>query len=153
MQEKRCKMSLSKRIRALRLAKGWGPDDLATRANLSRTALYNLERERTKQPHAATLRQIASALDVPIDTLLSDTPQGQREAPPPRPRPADDPRLPPLTAERLWEVEGKFLELLATPLAAGLASIIEETYRLLPLASTLSGSIQQKPATDDEHEF
>ena len=37
-------MNLSRRIRDLRYAKGWGPDELASRAKISRTALYQIER-------------------------------------------------------------------------------------------------------------
>ena len=32
-------MNLAKRIRDLRYSKGWGPDELANRAKISRTAL------------------------------------------------------------------------------------------------------------------
>ena len=52
-------MKLSRRIRDLRYAKGWGPDDLASRAKISRTALYQIESGKTELPRAATLRRIA----------------------------------------------------------------------------------------------
>src|SRR3954454_14877741 len=65
-------MTLAKRIRDCRYAKGWGPDELAIRAEISRTALYQIERGRTEVPRAGTLRRIAQALDVPIEVLLGE---------------------------------------------------------------------------------
>jgi len=63
-------MSLAKRVRDSRYAKGWGPDELASRAEISRTALYQIESGKTELPRAGTLRRIAKALDVSIDVLL-----------------------------------------------------------------------------------
>lgn len=63
-------MTLAKRVRDFRYAKGWGPDELASRAEISRTALYQIESGKTELPRAGTLRRIAAALDVSIDTLL-----------------------------------------------------------------------------------
>jgi transcriptional regulator with XRE-family HTH domain len=63
-------MTLARRVRDCRYAKGWGPDELAARAAISRTALYQIECGKTETPRAATLRRIAEALDVPIDALL-----------------------------------------------------------------------------------
>src|SRR5271167_2839413 len=63
-------MELSKRIRDLRYAKGWGPDELASRAKISRTALYQIERGNTSKPQAGTLRRISRALGVPLEILL-----------------------------------------------------------------------------------
>ena len=37
-------MDLSKRIRDLRYAKGWGPDELASRAKISHCTLSNRKR-------------------------------------------------------------------------------------------------------------
>ncbi len=65
-------MSLAKRVRDYRFAKGWGPDELAHRASISRTALYQIESGKTELPRAATLRRIAQALDVPMEVLLED---------------------------------------------------------------------------------
>src|SRR4051794_32468274 len=66
-------MSLARRIRDCRYAKGWGPDELASRASISRTALYQIESGKTELPRAGTLRRIAGALDVPIDSLLGSS--------------------------------------------------------------------------------
>jgi transcriptional regulator with XRE-family HTH domain len=63
-------MSLAQRVRDIRYAKGWGPDELANRAEISRTALYQIESGKTGLPRAGTLRRIAVALDVPMENLL-----------------------------------------------------------------------------------
>ena len=56
-------MSLAKRIRDCRYAKGWGPDELAQKAAISRTALYQIECGKTEAPRAGTIRRIARALE------------------------------------------------------------------------------------------
>src|SRR4051812_29684128 len=63
-------MSLAQRIRDYRYSKGWGPDELASRAAISRTALYQIESGKTELPRAGTLRRIAVALEISIDELL-----------------------------------------------------------------------------------
>src|SRR5580658_9944538 len=63
-------MSLAQRIRDFRYSKGWGPDELANRAEISRTALYQIESGKTGLPRAGTLRRIAVALEVPMEDLL-----------------------------------------------------------------------------------
>src|ERR1700728_2706344 len=73
-------MNLSRRIRDLRYAKGWGPDELASRAKISRTALYQIERGSTTKPQAGTLRRISRALGVPLEVLLTSTPDAVRAA-------------------------------------------------------------------------
>src|SRR5580698_3351621 len=72
-------MELSKRIRDLRYAKGWGPDELASRAKISRTALYQIERGNTSKPQAGTLRRISRALGVPLEALLEITPMSSQD--------------------------------------------------------------------------
>jgi len=57
-------------VRDIRYAKGWGPDELANRAEISRTALYQIESGKTGLPRAGTLRRIAVALEVPMEDLL-----------------------------------------------------------------------------------
>ena len=139
-------MTLAQRVRDQRYAKGWGPDELASRAAISRTALYQIESGKTEQPRAATLRRIAQALDIPTESLLgqhlgivalgwaaSEAAQAPRAAETPtfatRFRIEDAPA--PASA-RTGELERKFLELLASPLGEGLARIVEESYRILP---------------------
>lgn len=63
-------MSLAQRVRDFRYSKGWGPDELASRAEISRTALYQIESGKTGLPRAGTLRRIAIALNVSMDDLL-----------------------------------------------------------------------------------
>jgi transcriptional regulator with XRE-family HTH domain len=79
-------MSLAQRVRDIRYAKGWGPDELANRAEISRTALYQIESGKTGLPRAGTLRRIAVALEVPMEDLLayedaSDGPASHSERP------------------------------------------------------------------------
>src|SRR3954463_12843214 len=69
-------MTLAKRVRDCRYAKGWGPDELASRAEISRTALYQIESGKTELPRAGTLRRIAIALEVPMETLLGSQESG-----------------------------------------------------------------------------
>jgi transcriptional regulator with XRE-family HTH domain len=63
-------VTIATRVRDCRYSKGWGPDELASRAEISRTALYQIECGKTETPRASTLRRIAKALDVPIEALL-----------------------------------------------------------------------------------
>src|SRR5271166_2646519 len=63
-------ISLAQRVRDFRYSKGWGPDELASRAEISRTALYQIESGKTGLPRAGTLRRIAVALEVSMDELL-----------------------------------------------------------------------------------
>src|SRR5512144_1125995 len=72
-------ISLAQRVRDFRYSKGWGPDELASRAEISRTALYQIESGKTGLPRAGTLRRIAVALDVSMDDLLGNPePSGSR---------------------------------------------------------------------------
>lgn len=174
-------MSLAQRVRDFRYSKGWGPDELASRAEISRTALYQIESGKTELPRAGTLRRIAIALDVPMESLLGHpeaggTPGQEPFSPTPPPRgtrgpsewfPADggplatpashrcrnpaigdgddarfaveaqeipspspiaDPR-----SSRELELARKLHELLDSPLGEGVATILEESYRMLPL--------------------
>ncbi len=63
--------TLARRIRAIRYSKGWGPDELADRAKISRTALYQIECGKTETPRAGTLIRIARALGLSVEDLLS----------------------------------------------------------------------------------
>jgi transcriptional regulator with XRE-family HTH domain len=130
---------LSRRIRDLRYAKGWGPDELASRAKISRTALYQIERGNTSKPQAGTLRRISRALGVPLEILLETTPVSNED---PSTMPANvsaattvsvvvPERLP--SSDRAEELMEKFRLLLASPLAEGVARIVEESFRLLPI--------------------
>jgi transcriptional regulator with XRE-family HTH domain len=75
-------MSLAQRVREFRYSKGWGPDELASRAEISRTALYQIESGKTELPRAGTLRRIAVALDVPMEDLLGSAAESETDSPP-----------------------------------------------------------------------
>ena len=147
-------MTLAQRVRDQRYAKGWGPDELASRASISRTALYQIESGKTEQPRAGTVRRIAEALNIPTEALLgpnlgvvgvawNGSEAITKAAPPPaRPALADhDPAVQfrfdsgNLGAHRDRELERKFRELLNSPLGEGVARILEESYRFLPRIS------------------
>ena len=150
-------MTLAQRVIDCRYAKGWGPDELASRAAISRTALYQIESGKTERPRAGTLRRIAEALSVSTETLLGpknglgtvSVPWSGEMASITSPRLPTDPRMEadsirfapispgpfangPWATSREREIERKFAELLRTPLGEGLARIVEESYRLLP---------------------
>ncbi len=152
-------MTLAKRIRDCRYAKGWGPDELAGRAQISRTALYQIECGKTETPRAGTLRRIAKALGVTTDALLGNEglnlPHGEFEdagspvaemasewaASSPsraafdRPdfsKPETEPYAAWSASARVRELDRKFHELLDSPLGEGVARIVEDAYRLLP---------------------
>jgi transcriptional regulator with XRE-family HTH domain len=136
-------MNLAKRIRDLRYAKGWGPDELANRAKISRTALYQIERGNTSKPQAGTLRRISRALGVPLEILLDSTPlladggEVEESAATGAVHSAGvylssgGDRA--LSGERAEELMEKFRLLLGSPLADGVARIVEESFRLLPI--------------------
>jgi len=137
-------MSLAQRIRDQRYLKGWGPEELASRASISRTALYQIESGRTEQPRAATLRRIAQALDLPTETLLGPhlgvvVVDPSSKEPPTTFRPSE-PQASPFWFRlddqngtlRNGDLDRKFREVLASPLGEGVARIVEETHRILP---------------------
>ena len=135
-------MNLAKRIRDLRYSKGWGPDELANRAKISRTALYQIERGNTSKPQAGTLRRISRALGVPLEILLDSTPVLSEQVQPSEGL-ADGGSYShamisgglerSLSSDRADELIEKFRMLLGSPLADGIARIVEESYRLLPI--------------------
>ncbi|MDX2037783.1 MAG: helix-turn-helix transcriptional regulator [Isosphaeraceae bacterium] len=152
-------MSLAQRVKDSRYAKGWGPDELASRASISRTALYQIESGKTEKPRAGTLRRIAEALNVPTESLL-----GSHAAPAlgtvnvPWTESLDPiltgmSRLGELNASspetvrfgggfsrttwmaaanRERDLERKLRDLLSSPMGESVARIIEEVHRLLP---------------------
>lgn len=159
-------MTLARRIRDCRYAKGWGPDELAGRAKISRTALYQIECGKTETPRAATLNRIAKALGVSIEILLgsdrmawdgASIQDGYASASSAAPGvsaladaemlfeldaidslEANSSRMVPVSAARQHEIERKFRELMRSPLAEGLVRLVEASYRLLPTAAERS---------------
>ena len=153
-------MTLAQRIRDQRYAKGWGPDELASRASISRTALYQIESGKTEQPRAATVRRIAEALNIPTETLLgphlgmvsvnswNGSELTTNLLTPPRTSSNSEEdsaairfRFDPSTnvSPRERELERKFHELLKSPFRDGVARILEESHRFLPQSNLDSG--------------
>ncbi len=133
-------MNLAKRIRDLRYSKGWGPDELANRAKISRTALYQIERGNTSKPQAGTLRRISRALGVPLEILLDSTPvlseslsSSESLSEPTSLSHAMTSLSNDRPFDRGEDLVDKFRMLLASPLADGIARIVEESFRLLPI--------------------
>ena len=140
----RLTMTIAKRVRDCRYAKGWGPDELASRAAISRTALYQIECGKTETPRAGTLRRIAEALGVPIEALLGS----EAEVSPvvSAPAPAEHPSwmAEESAPRRLMKIRNgrshlvadpdlyrKFQEVLASPLGESFARLLDETHRLV----------------------
>src|SRR4051812_32191131 len=153
-------MNLAKRIRDLRYSKGWGPDELANRAKISRTALYQIERGNTSKPQAGTLRRISRALGVPLEILLDSTPVlGDHDS---GEGPAEGASMShamlgsgierSFSSDRADELTEKFRMLLASPLADGIARIVEESFRLIPIipppTAPVETSARYAPALD-----
>jgi transcriptional regulator with XRE-family HTH domain len=143
-------MTIAKRVRDYRYAKGWGPDELAHRAEISRTALYQIECGKTETPRAGTLKRIAKALDVSIEVLLGHEEGGVVDVgrmATPEPAPAGGggdaaaqaesatlrtrDLVKRLSPAQEGELHRKFHELLSSPASDSIARIIEESYRLL----------------------
>jgi transcriptional regulator with XRE-family HTH domain len=147
---------LAKRIRDCRYAKGWGPDELAGRAQISRTALYQIESGKTETPRAGTLRRIARALGVTTDALLGNElirnvgsvdrePEMALDGLGPDLGTPSEPMgaTPFLTSwpayGALSDLDRKLRELLDSPLGESVARIIEESHRLLPIIRQTRG--------------
>ncbi len=63
-------MTIGGRVMRLRVAKGWGPEELARRADVSRTTLHELETRPGRRPRAATIYLLALALGTTVAKLL-----------------------------------------------------------------------------------
>lgn len=68
---KRARDVLAKRIRELRLEKGWSQEALADTCGLHRTYIGDIER-RERNVSIDNIEKIALALKVPITVLLSE---------------------------------------------------------------------------------
>jgi transcriptional regulator with XRE-family HTH domain len=71
--ERQPEMSIAERLRRTRESKGLSLDELAARAEISKTYLWELEKDTAgeKQPSAKVLLRIAAALSVTIADLLA----------------------------------------------------------------------------------
>ena len=155
-------MTIARRVRDLRYAKGWGPDELASRAEISRTALYQIECGKTETPRAGTLKRIARALDVSIEALLANEEGGaldlsalmrsehqgegnhvEQETVPVETSMARAQMVAPqrLHPAREAELFRKFHELLVSPMAESIARIVEESHRLIPQSRSTRASM------------
>ena len=124
-------MSLSKRVRDGRYAKGWGPDELAQRAEISRTALYQIESGRTAIPRASTLGRIAAALGMPVESLIQVLdPAAEEAAPGPMivPRAEVDSHRRSRRPQGSAEVQRKVQALMESSLAAESTTILDVWY-------------------------
>jgi len=80
--------NLASRLRNIRLSNGLSLDDVATKAGISKTYLWELERDTagTKKPSADVLLRIAQALSTTLAELLAlaavKAPEGTVELPP-----------------------------------------------------------------------
>jgi transcriptional regulator with XRE-family HTH domain len=135
-------MNVAHQIRQLRYSKGWSPDDLAARAQISRTALYQIENGKTGLPRAATLRRLAEALGVEPEKLVmveETNHQNQTASPAQRTnlRDGTPSRLDQKDSDadgwlRELELERKYRVLLRSPLRDALVRIVEASFQLLP---------------------
>ena len=121
------------------LCEGMGTGRVGKSAKISRTALYQIERGNTSKPQAGTLRRISRALGVPLEILLeAPAVPSENELPIVATMSTGaaasspmSPRLP--SSDRAEELLEKFRMILASPLAEGVARIVEESFRLLPI--------------------
>ena len=76
-------MSLAERLRTIRESKGFSLEDVASSAGISKTYLWELEKDTAaeKKPSADVLLRVASALSVTIADLLALATVQIREAP------------------------------------------------------------------------
>lgn len=142
-------MTIAKRVRDCRYAKGWGPDELASRAAISRTALYQIECGKTETPRAGTLRRIAEALGVTIESLLGNEELHGADSPRPlAPEPTPTGSWPPESENRIaayaasvrpatreHELQRMLHEVLQSPMGESVARIVEETHRLVSVVA------------------
>jgi transcriptional regulator with XRE-family HTH domain len=149
-------MDLSRRIRDLRYARGWGPEELAKRAKISRGALYQILRGETRKPRLKTLHRIAQALGVSLEVLLEETPSSSKAARTDTSEATDILAVSTTSAglavssNRAEILMAKFRLLLASPFADGIALVVEGSLRVLTsLRSALSREAPDDPSRSD----
>lgn len=67
------KETTGNKIRRLREDKGWTLDKLSKEAAVSKTSIWELEKDRQPKPAANSIKRIASTLGVSSDYLLGST--------------------------------------------------------------------------------
>jgi transcriptional regulator with XRE-family HTH domain len=74
---------IARRIRACCMERGWDEVELARRADVSRTTLYNLRHANSRRPRITTLTSLADAFEMPLERFLWGEPSsvyiGSRE--------------------------------------------------------------------------
>jgi transcriptional regulator with XRE-family HTH domain len=144
-------MGLSRRIRELRYARGWGPEELAKRAKISRDTLYQIERGNDLKPRPETLKRLARALGVSLAVLLEEMPISSKAVATDMSEAADVLTVPTrpaglaISSNRAEILMEKLRVLLASSYAKGIALIIEESLGLLP-----SLRINRSPEAHDD---
>lgn len=63
-------MSLGDFIKEKRNLKNWSQRDLAAKSGVSNAAISRIESGKRKEPSSSVLKDIAAALDVPVENLL-----------------------------------------------------------------------------------
>lgn len=63
-------MSLGEFIKEKRNLKNWSQRDLAAKSGVSNAEISRIESGKRKEPSSSVLKDIASALDVPVEDLL-----------------------------------------------------------------------------------
>jgi transcriptional regulator with XRE-family HTH domain len=71
-RDQNCSVLPTGRLRDLCVVRGWDLGELARRAGVSRTTLYQLDRRRIRRPHSGTLGRIAAALGIPPSALWTE---------------------------------------------------------------------------------
>ena len=61
---------ISRRIRACCMERGWDEVELARRADVSRTTLYNLRQGNCRRPRITTLTSLADAFEMPLERFF-----------------------------------------------------------------------------------
>ena len=61
---------IARRIRVCCLERGWDEVELARRADISRTTLYNLRQANCRRPRITTLKSLSEAFEMPLDRFL-----------------------------------------------------------------------------------
>ena len=154
-------MGLARKIRDLRYEKGWGPDELAFQAQRFHVPLlYQIERGGTvSKASGSDLEEgFRAPLGVPLESLLAAASTSDEDTTARFERIADVTsvsRAFPTSAgssDRGDELIEKFRMLLASPLAEGVARIVEESFRLLPIIPASVAANQRRNGVSVEVE-
>lgn len=65
-------MTLAQTLREVREGRGLSQVELAEKSGLTQAAISDLERGDTLRPHFETISKLAKALNVPLETFISE---------------------------------------------------------------------------------